>query len=275
MTDPFLKFVGGKRKLVPEIKVQLPSNFNNRRYIEPFVGGGAVFFALQPKNALLADVNKDLIHCYAAVRDHVDELVRELKALADVHSTVSYYSVRDCYNAGKHTSFVQRAAWFIYLNKTCFNGVHRVNQKGEFNVPVGRYENPQIVNEDGLHAASQALQGVDLLHSSFEFLLEEAREGDFVYLDPPYVPVSASANFTTYTQGGFHEADQRKLAEVFHELHCCDCKLMLSNSNTPWIRELYKNYMIDVVEMVRSINSKSSRRGAVEEVLIRNYHLGE
>jgi DNA adenine methylase len=271
MTDPFLKFVGGKRKLVPEIRARLPSNFADRRYIEPFVGGGAVFFALQPKNALLADVNQDLIHCYAAVRDHVDELVRQLKVLEDAHGTLSYYSIREWYNTGQQGDFIQRAAWFIYLNKTCFNGVHRVNRKGEFNVPIGRYTNPSIVNEEGLRAASKALQGVDLLHSSFEALIDEARAGDFVYLDPPYVPVSSSANFTSYAQGGFSEADQRKLAEVFSELDARGCKLMLSNSDTPLIRKLYSTYACDMVLMSRSINSDSSSRGHVKEVLIRNY----
>jgi len=271
MTDPFLKFVGGKRKLIPEIRARLPSDFANRRYIEPFVGGGAAFFALQPKNALLADVNQDLIHCYAAVRDHVDELVRQLEVLEDAHGTLSYYSIRDWYNIGCQKDFIQRAAWFIYLNKTCFNGVHRVNKRGEFNVPIGRYTNPAIVNEESLRAASKALQGVDLLHSSFEGLLDEARDGDFVYLDPPYVPVSRSANFTAYAQGGFSEKDQATLRNVFDVLDSRGCKLMLSNSATPLIRELYSAYTCDVVLMPRSINSDSQGRGHVKEILVRNY----
>lgn len=231
-----------------------------------------MFFARRPARALLADFNKALVETYLAVRDEVEAVLLELEVLATAHAAGSYYGVRERYNRGLGRPRAERAAMFIYLNKTCFNGLHRVNRRGEFNVPEGRYKNPRIFDPEGLRSASRALAGTEIRHASFEDLLEYARPGDFVYLDPPYEPVSDTASFTAYATGdGFTRQDQRRLRDVFAILDRRGCKLMLSNSDVPFIRELYADFRIDRVVAPRAVNCDARRRGLVSELVVRNY----
>ena len=268
---PIVKWVGGKGRLLPQLSPLLPPGVELMRHVEPFVGGGAVFFGLRPARALLCDVNPALIDTYGAVRDEVDTLIEQLRALSADHDARAYYAVRERYNRGRKLPPAQRAAMFIYLNKTCFNGLHRVNQRGHFNVPAGRYDNPRILNEDALRAASAELARAELQCCGFERLLAAAKPGDFVYLDPPYEPVSRTASFTAYAQDGFGRQDQMRLRDVFAALDRRGCKLMLSNSDVPFIRDLYERYDIARVSAARAINSDASKRGPVFEVVVRNY----
>ncbi len=269
---PFIKWVGGKGRLLSQLIPLLPPGVSAMRHVEPFAGGAAMFFARAPERALLADWNASLVETYAAVRDEVEGVIGELELLSLAHAEGSYYGVRDRYNAATQSSRTERAAMFIYLNKTCFNGLHRVNSKGHFNVPEGRYKNPRILDPLGLRAASAALRGVEVRHASFEDLLDYARPGDFVYLDPPYEPVSETASFTSYTVGsGFSRADQTRLRDVVVALDRRGSKVMLSNSDVPFIRELYAKFRVDTVRAPRAINSDARGRGAVSEVVVRNY----
>jgi DNA adenine methylase len=278
--SPFLKWVGGKGKLLSQLVPLLPPGVERMRHVEPFSGGAAMFFARRPERAVLADFNRSLVDTYLAVRDEVDAVIGELETLQLSHAAGSYYGVRERYNSGRsqghapHAPGVraQRAAMFIYLNKTCFNGLHRVNRRGEFNVPEGRYKNPRILDEHGLRAASRALRSADVRHAGFEEMVEYVRPGDFVYLDPPYEPVSETASFTAYAAGdGFSRADQTRLRDVFAELDRRGARLMLSNSDVPFIRELYARWRIDVVAAPRAINCDARGRGLVSEVVVRNY----
>jgi DNA adenine methylase len=220
---------------------------------------------------LLTDINPALVGTYVAIRDDVSGVIDALRDLAARHSKERYYAVRDRYNRGPRITTAKRAAMFIYLNKTCFNGLHRVNRKGEFNVPVGSYKKPRILNEDGLKAASALLQGAQLRCAPFEALLEDAKPGDFIYFDPPYEPVSETASFTSYASDGFGREDQTRLRDVYKALDRRGCKLMLSNSDVPFIRELYADFRIDTVAAPRAINCNASKRGRVSEVVVRNY----
>jgi DNA adenine methylase len=270
---PIVKWVGGKGGLLPQLAPLLPPGVELMRHVEPFVGGGAVFFGLRPERALLCDVNPALVDTYAAVRDEVDAVIDQLRALAREHvrDERAYYRVRERYNRSQKLRSAQRAAMFVYLNKTCFNGLHRVNRRGEFNVPAGRYDKPRILNEEALRAASLELSRAELSCSGFERLLTAARPGDFVYLDPPYEPVSATASFTAYSQEGFGREDQLRLRDVFAVLDRRGCKLMLSNSDVPFIRDLYRRWNVSHVSAGRAVNSDPSRRGPVQEVVVRNY----
>ena len=274
-TEPFVKWVGGKRKLLPQLEPLMPPAVERRRHVEPFVGGGAFFFARAPHDALLCDVNPALVGTYEAVRDDVGAVITALGALARRHGKERYYAIRERYNAARTgerpVSQSSMAAMFIYLNKTCFNGLHRVNRKGEFNVPMGRYTNPRILDTDRLRMASASLQSAQIRCEGFEGLLRTARPGDFVYLDPPYEPVSRTASFTGYAKGGFSQDDQRRLRDVYAALDRRGCKLMLSNSDVPFIRELYAEWRIDVVQAGRAVNSNGAGRGKVDEVVVRNY----
>jgi DNA adenine methylase len=272
---PFLKWVGGKGKLRHALSALMPRGVELMRHVEPFMGGGAMFFARAPERALLCDINPDLVHTYVTVRDQPAELVRELTKLAKGHDKDHYYSVRDRFNQRLTKpgarSGVERAAMFIYLNKTCFNGLYRVNRSGEFNVPMGAYKNPGILDADNLFAASARLASADIRLASFETLLSEARPGDFVYMDPPYEPVSRTANFTSYAREGFSQADQTRLRDVFRELDRRGTKLMLSNSDVPFIRDLYRGFQIDTVMAPRAVSCDAATRGPVKEVVVRNY----
>ncbi|GAB4215429.1 MAG: DNA adenine methylase [Sandaracinaceae bacterium] len=270
---PFLKWVGGKGKLLPQLTPLLPPGVERMRHVEPFAGGAALFFARRPERAVLADYNRSLVDTYLAVRDEVEHVIGHLETLSLSHAAGSYYGVRERYNgACAHQPRAERAAMFIYLNKTCFNGLHRVNRRGEFNVPEGRYKNPRILDAAGLRAASCALRRAEVRHAGFEEMIEYVRPGDFVYLDPPYEPVSETASFTAYAAGdGFSRADQTRLRDVYAELDRRGAKLMLSNSDVPFIRELYARWRIDVVAAPRAINCDARGRGLVSEVVVRNY----
>ena len=274
-TDPFIKWVGGKRRLLPQLEPLMPPGVERRRHVEPFVGGGAFFFAQAPRDALLCDVNPALVTTYEAVRDELDSVISGLAALARRHGKESYYAVRERYNAArtgkKSVSKASQAAMFIYLNKTCFNGLHRVNRKGEFNVPMGRYKNPRILDEDRLRSASASLQSAQIRCEGFEGLLRTAKPGDFIYLDPPYEPVSRTASFTGYAKNGFSQDDQVRLRDVFAALDKRGCKLMLSNSDVPFIRELYADWPTHLVQAARAVNSDASGRGKVSEVVVTSY----
>lgn len=273
MAEPFIKWVGGKRRLLPELRARLPKVIDD--YHEPFLGGGALFFDLTPRNAYLSDTNKQLIKTYRAVRDNVEYVISLLDELSSTHNRNKYYDIRKWYNkwcnddesiAGKF------AAAFIYLNKTCFNGLYRVNKKGAFNVPIGRYTNPKILDADALRTASKTLNRAYLSVSSFEYAIaERACSQSFFYLDPPYVPVSDTANFTAYAKTGFSQEDQRELANKLLHLDGMGAKFMLSNSDTPFTRQLYKKYNVETVQVGRGINSDPSKRGAVSELIVRNY----
>lgn len=265
---PIVKWVGGKTKLLPELERRIPTSF--RRYHEPFLGGGALFFHVAPRAALLADGNAQLIGCYQAVRDDVDGVIAALAAHRDSHSEGYYYAVRDGWNRATRTTPAQRAADFIYLNKTCYNGLWRVNSRGGFNVPAGRYVNPAILDAERLRAASGLLAGAQLRAAPFEAVVDDAWRGDFVYFDPPYHPLSSTADFTSYTAGGFDASDQERLASAFARLDERGCAVMLSNSDTPFTRKLYARWKVERVYCPRAVNSRADRRGTVAEILVTN-----
>lgn len=269
--SPIVKWVGGKTRLLSQLVPLLPAGSELMRHVEPFFGGGALFFARRPKRALLCDVNPSLVATYEAVRDSLDEVIAHLSRLSAAHKAERYYEVRHRYNHAQRLDKVERAAMFVYLNKTCFNGLHRVNRRGEFNVPAGRYDKPRILDEELLRAANGVLQQAELRCASFEQVLTAAKPGDFVYFDPPYEPVSSTASFTAYSQGGFGRADQERLRDVFAQLDRRRCKLMLSNSDVPFIRDLYAKFRIDVIAAPRAINCDGKKRGLVSEVVVRNY----
>lgn len=259
---PFLKWVGGKRQLLTELRCFVPATFDC--YYEPFLGGGALFFDLQPRRSVLADVNRELIDCYRAVRDHVEELIKALEA--HHYDETHYYAVRDADASG--ASLTERAARTVFLNRTCFNGLYRVNRGGRFNVPFGRYTRPNICNPDNLRACSAALANADLCVQDFGETCSAARAGDFVYLDPPYVAVSRTAAFTAYAKGGFGPDEQRRLSAVFGQLSDRGVTAVLSNSDVPEVRALYKGFGITTVRAARAVNSDGRGRGLVSEVVV-------
>jgi DNA adenine methylase len=266
---PFLKWAGGKGQLLPHILPRIPRHYN--RYIEPFVGAGAVYFAVRPLSAYLADCNTELMNCFQVVRSEVEALIEQLKEYR--YDREQYYQVR---SLDERDDFAQipaviRAARFIYLNRTCFNGLYRVNKRGRFNVPFGRYTNPTIVDAENLRRCSATLAPAILAASSFEAVLDVAQRGDFVYFDPPYAPVSRTAAFTKYAKDGFTERDQELLLLVCLQLHQRGVHWMVSNSCTPLILELYRGFTIERVPALRMINSDAAERGEVAELLIRNY----
>jgi DNA adenine methylase len=266
---PVLKWVGGKGQLLPELLKRLPQSFN--AYHEPFVGGGALFFELASQGhittAYLSDINGSLIDVYLGLRDCVDEVITQLQH--HQHDRDYYYDIRAL--RPESLSLPERAARMIYLNKTCYNGLYRENRRGEFNVPFGRHKNPTICDEPNLRAAAVTLRNVSIERRSFVSVLDYAKEGDFVYFDPPYYPLSATSNFTGYDRDGFGPDDQRRLRDVFAALRDRGVAAMLSNSDTPFIRELYAGFQIDQVQAARAVNSKANGRGKVAEVIVRNY----
>jgi DNA adenine methylase len=273
---PFLKWAGSKKQLRAAFAPLLPVPGDVTGYHEPFLGSGAVFFdvkgRLSPRRCTLSDNNAELMAAFTAVRDDVEKVIAALERHRARHSEKHFYEVRAIAPAElAEMSPVDRGARLIYLNKTCFNGLYRVNSKGLFNVPMGRYVNPGISDPDLLRAASAALRWVQLFTAPFVSVLKRAREGDLVYFDPPYVPLSATSYFTSYTQGSFGEPEQRQLAQVYRDLDARGCRVMLSNSDTPLVRELYRGFDVRQVLARRSINSKSDRRGKVAEVVVLNY----
>jgi DNA adenine methylase len=270
--QPFLKWAGGKTGLLSKLDELFPSEVE--RYVEPFLGGGAVFFHLKRRfprmRAFLRDSNEELINCYRVVRDHTQELMRRLDEHAanfDRRGSDYYYEIR---RENQLKDEVERAARTIFLNKTCFNGLYRVNAKGEFNTPVGSAKNPSLYNRDSLLAAAWALRDAELEAKDFRESIEDARRGDVVYLDPPYFPISEYSDFKRYTSGQFRETDHVDLARGFRALDQRGCLAVLSNSDHPRTRELYADYPIRVVQVPRMINCKGDRRGSVAELVITN-----
>ena len=271
LVSPFLKWVGGKRQIMPAIEQHLPKGIKS--YIEPFIGGGAVFFHLQPKNAIINDFNAELINVYHVIKNDIENLILDLGK--HKNETQYFYRIRalDRTKEFMNLSSVERASRIIYLNKTCYNGLYRVNNSGEFNSPFGKYKNPNIVNDPTLRAVNLYLNSnnVRIENTDYETILKKADKNSFVYLDPPYHPVSESSNFTGYIQGGWDESDQIRLKEACDLLNQKKIKFLQSNSCTDFIKELYADYHIHIIKANRAINSDGEKRGEVEELLIENY----
>lgn len=265
---PFVKWAGGKRQLINLLIDNLPAEYDT--YIEPFIGGGALLFEVMPNKAVINDINEELINAYKVIRDNLTELIYSLKQHKNEESY--YYKVRSL--SPEYLSPVERASRFIYLNKTCFNGLYRENSKGQFNVPFGKYKNPVIVDEENLKLVSDYLNSADIeiYNTDYKEICKLAKEGDFVYLDPPYYPLTKTASFTKYNKHDFTEQDHLELREVFEELNKKGCYVMLSNSNTEFVKELYRGYNIWEIEASRFINCKGDKRGKAKvEILVKNY----
>ena len=268
---PVVKWVGGKRQLL-DVLLPLLQKRAFTTYIEPFIGGGAVLFALLPEKAIVNDYNEELIHVYEVIRDDSEALIARLKEHEAHHSESYFYEVRqmDREEGYPALSRLEKAARFLYLNKTCYNGLFRVNRKGEFNVPFGKYKHPNIVGEETLRAVACYFQEkeVHFYHQDYADILAMARPGDLVYLDPPYMPLSVSSSFTSYTDKGFSYDEQVRLKEECDKLRARGIPFIESNSDCEAIRELYQDYTIRTVQAARSINSQGTKRGKINEVLI-------
>jgi len=272
LVKPVVKWVGGKRQIIDQITKHVPKTFSI--YYEPFLGGGAVLFELQPKKAVVNDINNELINIYEVIKNNVGELIEDLKRHKNEEGY--FYKIRsldrdkDRYNNLKP---VQKASRIIFLNKTCYNGLFRVNKAGEFNTPFGNYKNPNIVNEITLRAVSNYFSKVNIIFTctDFEETLMGAGKGAFVYFDPPYDPVSDKASFTGYDKGGFDQDEQIRLKKTCDKLNEKGVKFLLSNSATDFIKDLYKDYKIEVIQAKRAVNSKADKRGEIDEVLVMNY----
>ncbi len=273
---PFVKWAGGKRQLIPILSKHIPKNFGS--YFEPFLGGGAILFHMvteSPKqNCIVSDLNSDLVLAYITIRDKVDELISSLKNHSKNYfknSKSYYYTVRD----SEPRSQVEKTSRLIFLNRTCFNGLYRVNSKGKFNVPLGRYTNPNIVNEENLISVNRVLKSKNIQISCRDFsaILDDTRKNDFVYFDPPYQPVSSTANFTSYTNRNFTYEDLKRLSEICTKLDSKGCKFLLSNSNSKEVLEFFSknSWKIYEIEANRAINSDSKKRTGHSELLIKNY----
>ena len=258
---------------MPEIREMLPDGVTTHPYYEPFIGGGALFFELLPKRAVINDYNEELINVYTVIRDNPSALIEDLKR--HKNTAEYFYKIRaiDRQPLFSNLTRIERASRIIYLNKTCYNGLYRVNNAGEFNSPFGRYKNPNIVNEPVIKAVSKYLNSSQIQISSCDYalILKDIPTDSFVYLDPPYHPISESSSFTGYVQGGWDEGDQLRLRDVCNRLRDNGIKFLLSNSASDFIREIYSDYNIHIVQAKPSVNSNSSRRGQVDEFLIRNY----
>lgn len=269
---PFLKWVGGKRSLWPQYQPRFPQEYGS--YYEPFLGSGAIFFALQPRKAILTDINADLIAAFQSVKSRPRDLIALLAEYADLHAAHGkdfYNAVRDADADSWPTA--ERGARMIYLNKTCFNGLWRVNGKGKFNVPMGRYANPLICDAETIMRASDALQAAtaEIYWARFTHVTTKAQMGDFVYFDPPYTPISSTSYFTSYTVGGFTTHDQEWLFVLGSHLTRRGVHVALSQSATPEVEHLYHTWKLHPIQARRAINSDASKRGAIPEVLLTNY----
>lgn len=278
MCRPFVKWAGGKRQLVEELLRSRPNQY--KRYIEPFIGGGALFFALKPKNAYISDINEELINIYRVVKEDVGALIAELRKhernYREGDPQEYFYTIRTIDRESGYAQWgrVEKAARLIFLNKTCFNGLFRMNSRKQFNTPFGFYANPAIVDERNLLACSKALTTTEIAAAGFDHVLDVAKKGNFVYFDPPYVPLTATANFTSYTGEGFDLEMQTRLRDVCVELDGMGVKWMLSNSHTEFVLDLYKDkFHIRTVEASRAINCKADGRGKVAEVIVTNYEV--
>lgn len=271
---PFVKWAGGKRQIIDKLKKYIPEEYNT--YYEPFVGGGALLFELAPKNAVINDFNEELMNVYTCIKDSdkFEKMCKELNHHEAEHSEEYYYKVRNIDRDRKKYDKLadyKKAARTIYLNKACFNGLYRVNSKNEFNVPFGKKEHVNTYEGQNLGIICGYLNfnNVKILSTDFEDAVRDAKEGDFIYFDPPYD--SDKEIFTSYTNEGFGKEEQERLAKVFKDLDSRGCYVMLSNHNTKLINELYKDYNIHIIEAKRNINSDGKKRGKVEEVIITNY----
>lgn len=272
---PFVKWVGGKRQLLKQFRMMNlypPEKFDPKtgKYFEPFVGGGAVFFDLLPERAYLSDLNFELVATYNAIKNNVDGVIKSLKK----HKYNKEHFLKIRAKVPSHLSEIEIASRFIFLNKTCFNGLYRVNGSGQFNVPFGQYSNPLICDEENLRRVSTALKNVEIKHQDYKEVLKLAKKGDFVYFDPPYYPVSKTASFTGYTAESFLDKEQIELRDTVLELTKRGCYVMLSNSDTPFINKIYSGHRgirVTKVEAGRAINSSGTGRGKITEVLVTNY----
>ncbi len=274
---PVLKWVGGKRQLIKEIAPLVPKDI--RSYYEPFVGGGAVLFALQPKKAVINDYNIELINVYKVIKDNPDELISILTEHELKNSSEYYYQVREMDRNADYNNLsdTQKAARIIYLNKTCYNGLYRVNSAGQFNSPFGKYKNPNIVNATTIKALNNYFNSNEIIIESGDYKESlkriRANTKTFVYMDPPYYPISTSSSFTGYTDNGFGEEQQRELKEECDKLNRKGIKFLLSNSSCDFIKELYKDYNIKIIKAKRAINADGNKRGEIDEVLVANYDI--
>lgn len=272
---PFTKWTGGKRQLLGELRNNMPENYN--KYYEPFIGGGALFFDVTPKDAVINDFNSELILTYKVIRDDVQNLIEQLKIHANNNSKEYYYGVRSADRDGRYEKMndTEKAARLLYMLRVNFNGLYRVNSKGQFNTPYGSYKHPKIVDEMLLIKISEYLKksNVRIMSGDFKKAVADVSAGDFVYFDPPYAPVSDTSNFTAYTSEGFGIEEQGRLRDTFVELDKRGAYVMLSNSSVPIIHELYHDYADTtiIVGATRMINSKATGRGKVNEVIIKNY----
>ena len=271
--QPFTKWTGGKRQLLPVIRELMPKTYN--RYFEPFVGGGALFFDLAPKDAVINDFNAELINCYQQIKDNPQELIEILKIHQEYNSKEYYLDLRSADRDERIDimSEVQRAARILYMLRVDFNGLYRVNSKNQFNVPYGRYKNPKIVDEELISAISVYLNNkqLEIKTGELEKAIVAVRTGDYVYYDPPYIPLSETSAFTSYTHEGFSFADQVRLRDAFKRLSDTGAYVMLSNSSSALVEELYKDFNIHYVEATRTNGAKSSSRGKISEIIVTNY----
>lgn len=271
--QPFTKWTGGKRQLLPVIRELMPKTYN--RYFEPFVGGGALFFDLAPKDAVINDFNAELINCYQQIKDNPQELIEILKVHQEYNSKEYYLDLRSADRDERidMMSEVQRAARILYMLRVDFNGLYRVNSKNQFNVPYGRYKNPKIVDENLISAISTYLNNnqIEIKKGDFEKAVLDVQTGDFVYFDPPYIPLSETSAFTSYTHEGFSYDDQVRLRDTFKTLSDAGAYVMLSNSSSFLVEELYRDFNIHHVEAIRTNGAKSSSRGKISEIIVTNY----
>jgi len=275
--NPFIKWAGGKRQIISELLKNIPKNFNN--YFEPFLGGGALFFELynnellKNKQVYLSDINEQLINTYKIIQQFPYELIEELQKFEDKHCKEFYYEIRcmDRKSNFHELNDIIKAARFIYLNKTCFNGLYRVNKKGYFNVPIGNYKKPKILNKENILNVSKALQNVIILNIHYKKILKYIRKGDFIYFDPPYFPINNTSNFISYTKDSFLETEQLELFKFVQKLNNKQCFILESNSDTNFIKNLYNTFKIKEILANRTINSKITKRGRITELLIANY----
>lgn len=272
--SPILKWVGGKRQLLHEIIPLIPEEVSI--YVEPFVGGGAVVFEYQPKTAIINDLNEELINVYKVIKESPEKLIEILTVHQENNSKDYFYEIRALDRVedfSERLSNIERAARTIYLNKTCYNGLYRVNSKGQFNTPFGRYKNPKIVDETVIYAMSSYFNNNDIkiMNADYKEALKNLDNKSFVYFDPPYLPISASSSFTSYTENGFSLEQQVELKKQCDKLHEQGIKFLLSNSDHPFIKELYKDYHVKIIKAKRAINSKANKRGEINEVLVYNY----
>ncbi|MFG1449562.1 MAG: DNA adenine methylase [Thermoplasmataceae archaeon] len=270
---PLMKWAGGKRQILPHLMNNVPDEFSV--YYEPFAGGAALLLELfnagRLRRAVISDINTDLIELYSIVKNRCNDLIEELQNMRFKNTSYDYYRARDLYNSLDSNENPEKAALMIYLNRHAYNGLYRVNSTGKFNVPFGRYRNPSLPTSESIISFSNALKNVRIVNEDFESVVCEATGNDFVYFDPPYDPVSSSSNFDSYTSNGFGHDQQIRLSSVYRRLSERGTKVMESNSNSPLIDTLYRNYTILKIGARRSINSKSEGRGKIDELIIKNY----